>query len=77
MKYAPIFLLFCVSNAFGQTISKSSLSALGSTYTNTQNIRKMAECKCKVTVRREGRMTEVMSGDLVPGDLVVMPKDSI
>ena len=37
MKYAPIFLLFCVSNAFGQTISKSSLSALGGTYTNTQN----------------------------------------
>jgi hypothetical protein len=37
MKYAPIFLLFCVSNAFGQTISKSSLSSLGGTYTNTQN----------------------------------------
>lgn len=37
MKYAPIFLLFCLSNAYGQTISKSSISPVGGTFINTQD----------------------------------------
>ena len=37
MKYAHIFLLFCLSNAFGQTISKSSISPVGGTFINTQD----------------------------------------
>lgn len=37
MKYTPIFFLFCLTNVFGQTISKSSLSPIGGTYINTQD----------------------------------------
>jgi hypothetical protein len=37
MKYAPFILLFCLSSAFGQSISKSSISPLGGTHINSQD----------------------------------------
>lgn len=37
MKYTPFILLFCLTNAFGQTISKSSISPVGGTYSNLQD----------------------------------------
>ena len=37
MKYAPIFLLLSLSNLYGQTISKSSISPVGGTFINTQD----------------------------------------
>lgn len=37
MKYAIIFLLFFLSNVYGQTISKSSISTVGGTLINTQD----------------------------------------
>ena len=53
----------------------SITSEITDTFTNTNNIRKMAEYKCRIKVLRYGQEVELTSDELVPGDLVVLPKD--
>ena len=40
-----------------------------------QKIKQMAEFRCKVTVRRQGKDIIIQSNELVPSDLVVLMED--
>jgi cation-transporting ATPase 13A2 len=55
----------------------SILISLYETYTNNENIRKMAMYQCSVNVMRhgdEGNLTQISSTELVPGDIVEIPE---
>ena len=57
--------------------------ALYTTTTNLESIRHMARFECPITVKRISKTTEkpefleIQSGDLVPGDVVVVPDQCV
>jgi cation-transporting ATPase 13A2 len=54
----------------------SIVSEITDTIANTNNIRKMAMFKCKVDAFRFGKVVEISSDELVPGDLIVLPENA-
>lgn len=59
-------------------ISTSSVTVqLIETLTNLRNIKKMAYYSCKVNVKRGVDMEEIESVDLVPGDLIQIPDNTV
>ena len=47
------------------------------TITNIARIRKLALYSCKIEVKRDGSLGEMSSDDLVPGDVVRVPENTI
>ena len=67
-KYAYCILIISVS---------SIIENLYETVTNINSIRKMAAFECPIQVKRSSGLHLVSSSDLVPGDVVVVPDNSL
>lgn len=55
----------------------SVIENLYETVTNINSVRKMASYECEIEVRRNREHKKVMSGNLVPGDVVVVPDNCL